>query len=742
MSCSAFAANDAELNSLRCEYHNNPLGIDITEPRLSWVSQSEKRGWKQSAYQILVASSQKALDADRGDLWDSGKVEAQQSIQIPYAGKPLLSHAQCFWKVKVWDQNGAASPWSQTATWSMGLLNETDWQAQWIGHDKAVKITPNRDAELAGKGHKITITKALYGIKGNSKKQVDIKEKLQAHVDAGNLSLKVTNEFAGKDPAFEEKKVLEAQWLVDDWKSGSVTAENSVCDLTIGRPKQYLPAPYLRKEFTVATGVKRAIIYATAQGVYELSLNGQRVSNDVFMPGWTDYKQRIYYTAYDVTDLLKEGPNAIGAILGDGWFRGNISCVGQNKYGNKLRFKAQLHIDYDNGQSKILTTDSDWKASYGPILESDMQAGEVYDARLEMPGWNQAGFDQSSWSPIVTGSSIKPLLQAYPGVPVRAVKELPAVKVTEPTPGTYVFDLGQNFSGWARLKVNGQAGDEVTMIFAEMLKDDGSAYTINLRSARAVDTYVLKGGGEEVWEPRFTFHGFRYVQVTGLKEKPTADAITGIVLYSDSPESSSFECSNPMVNKIQENIVWGQRSNYLEVPTDCPQRDERLGWTGDTQVFIRTGCYNQDVSEFFTKWMVDLMDTQNRQGLFGNQAPVFHGHGAAAWACAGIICPWTIYKVYGDTRMIETHYDAMVRYMDACGKDGLGGRKAHTWGDWLAPAGRPPTALISAAYHAYTTSLMAEMAVALGKIDDATKYNKQFQDIRAHFQKTFVKAGW
>ena len=740
MSCSAFAANDAELNSLRCEYHNNPLGIDITEPRLSWVSQSEKRGWKQSAYQILVASSQKALDADRGDLWDSGKVEAQQSIQIPYAGKPLLSHAQCFWKVKVWDQNGAASPWSQTATWSMGLLNEADWQAQWIGHDKAVKITPNRDAELAGKGHKITITKALYGIKGNSKKQVDITEKLQAHVDAGNLSLKVTNEFAGKDPAFEEKKVLEAQWLVDDWKSGSVTAENSVCDLTIGRPKQYLPAPYLRKEFTVATGVKRAIIYATAQGVYELSLNGQRVSNDVFMPGWTDYKQRIYYTAYDVTDLLKEGPNAIGAILGDGWFRGNISCVGQNKYGNKLRFKAQLHIDYDNGQSKILTTDSDWKASYGPILESDMQAGEVYDARLEMPGWNQAGFDQSSWSPIVTGSSIKPLLQAYPGVPVRAVKELPAVKVTEPTPGTYVFDLGQNFSGWARLKVNGQAGDEVTMIFAEMLKDDGSAYTINLRSARAVDTYVLKGGGEEVWEPRFTFHGFRYVQVTGLKEKPTADAITGIVLYSDSPESSSFECSNPMVNKIQENIVWGQRSNYLEVPTDCPQRDERLGWTGDTQVFIRTGCYNQDVSEFFTKWMVDLMDTQNRQGLFGNQAPVFHGHGAAAWACAGIICPWTIYKVYGDTRMIETHYDAMVRYMDACGKDGLGGRKAHTWGDWLAPAGRPPTALISAAYHAYTTSLMAEMAVALGKIDDATKYNKQFQDIRAHFQKTFVKA--
>lgn len=738
--CLCFTVNAAAPDKLRCEYHEDPLGIDITQPRLSWLPQSDARSWKQSAYQILCASNEASLAEDRGDLWDSGKVGSDDANHIEYIGKPLASGQQVFWKVRVWDQNDQPSPWSQTAIWSMGLLNETDWQAQWIGHDNPGKITPTREAELGGKGHKITILKALYGIKGNPKKQIDIKEKLQAHVDAGNLSLKVTNDFAGKDPAYEEKKVLEAQWLVDDWKTGTVIDENAICDLTIGRPKQYLPAPYLRKEFKVSPGVKRAVVYATAQGIYELSLNGQRVGNDVFMPGWTDYRKRIYYSAYDVTDLLKEGPNAIGAILSDGWFRGNISCVGQNKYGNKLRLKAQLHIDYEDGSSETITTDPSWKAAYGPIIESDMQAGEVYDARREMPGWSAPGFDQSKWFSVVTGSSIKPLLQAYPGVPVRAVKELPAIKVTEPKPGTYVFDLGQNFSGWARLKVNGQAGDKVKMIFAEMLKDDGTAYTINLRSARAVDTYILKGGGQEVWEPRFTFHGYRYVQVSGLREKPNANAITGVVLYSDSPEASSFECSNPMVNKIYQNIIWGQRSNYLEVPTDCPQRDERLGWTGDTQVFIRTGTYNQDVSEFFTKWMIDLMDTQNHQGLFGNQAPVFHGHGAAAWACAGIICPWTIYKVYGDTRMIGQHYDAMVRYMDACAKDGLGGRKAHTWGDWLAPSGRPPTALISAAYHAYTTSLMAEMALALGKIDDATKYNKQFQDIRAHFQKTFVKA--
>ena len=261
-----------------------------------------------------------------------------------------------------------------------------------------------------------------------------------------------------------------------------------------------------------------------------------------------------------------------------------------------------------------------------------------------------------------------------------------------------------------------QAGDKITLIFAEMLKEDGTAYTINLRSARAVDTYILKGGGEEVWEPRFTFHGFRYVQVTGLREKPSADTITGIPIYSDSPETSSFECSNPLVNQIYRNIVWGQRSNYLEVPTDCPQRDERLGWTGDTQVFIRTGTYNQDVAAFFTKWIQDLADTQDAQGLFGNQAPVFHGHGSAGWACAGIICPWTIHQVYGDTRLLEKHYDAMARYMEACGKDGLGGRKAQTWGDWLAPGDRPPTELISAAYFAYTSKLMADMARSLAAL--------------------------
>jgi alpha-L-rhamnosidase len=560
---------------LRCEYLENPLGIDVLTPRLSWKIQSDGRAVMQKSYRILVASSAELLAEDSGDVWDSGLVESDQSIQVEFAGKALESKSPYFWKVQVKTPGGVEVE-SKTAHWSMGLLHAEDWQAEWIGFDKNPDLPSAARADLQGKGHKVVVTKALYGVKGDPTKQIDIKKQLQAQVDSGQLLVKPTNELAGKDPAHGTKKVLEYACRVDDWNVGSTVHENAVSDLTTGQPaKQYLPAPYLRKEFPVASPVKRAVLYATAQGVVELSLNGQRVGDEVFTPGWTDYRKRIYYRTYDVTELMQTGPNALGAILGDGWFRGNISCVGQNKYGNRLRLKAQLHIEYQDGRTEVIASDPSWKAAYGPILESDMQAGEVYDARREMSGWNRAGFEDDGWSPVVAGSAIKPLLQAYPGVPVRPIQELPAVQVTEPQPGTYVFDLGQNFSGWIRLKVKGEAGDKVDMLFAEMLKEDGTAYTINLRSARAVDTYILKGGEEEVWEPRFTFHGFRYVQISGLREKPAPDAVTGIVLYSDSPEASSFECSNPMVNKIYRNIVWGQRSNYLEIV-----RNAMNAWAG------------------------------------------------------------------------------------------------------------------------------------------------------------------
>jgi len=271
-----------------------------------------------------------------------------------------------------------------------------------------------------------------------------------------------------------------------------------------------------------------------------------------------------------------------------------------------------------------------------------------------------------------------------------------------------------------------------------MLNPDGTVFTDNLRSARATNTYIMKGEGEETWEPHFTFHGYRYVEVTGFKETPAPDMLTGIVVHTDAPMTSSFECSDPMLNQLHRNILWGQRSNYLEVPTDCPQRDERLGWTGDTQIYIRTGTYHQDVAAFFTKWTVDLMDTANAQGVFGRQAPVFHGYGSSGWSDAGIICPWTTYRVYGDTKMIEEHYGAMARYLKACGQNGLDGL-GNGHGDWLAVGSKTPKELISVAYYGYVTKLMAEMAEVIGKDLDAEKYRALFDRISKHFQERFVK---
>lgn len=738
----AYAVETIQPVGLRCEYHVNPLGIDVAKPRLSWQLESEQRNQQQSAYRILVASSPERLQQDRGDLWDTGKVVSNESIQIVYLGASLGSHNTCYWKVMAWDEEDQPSGWSEPALWSMGLLETKDWTAQWIGFDKIPEVI----TEPLREKPEIVIIKARYGQSGNPFSQVDLTENLSKLVASGKYEFKMTNGFAGGDPADGFEKSLELEYTLHG-KTNKVTfRENAKVELVTARfqnliNRRYLPSPHLRKEFETRAPVRQAVLYVTAQGFAEMHLNGQRVGNEFFTPGWTDYNKRIYYRTYDVTDLLQQGENAIAGILGDGWFRGNVSNKGQNQYGDKIRLRSQLHIEYADGRNETIASDSSWKASFGPILESDMQAGEVYDARLVLPGWNRPGFDDSKWAAVNVGTALEtePLIQAYPGAPVRRTQELPVVKVTELENCRHVFDLGQNFSGWVRLKASGQAGDKIVMRFGEMLDPDGSVHTENLRSARATDAYILKGGGEEVWEPRFTFHGFRFVEVAGLRDDPPADTLTGIVVHSDAPMTSSFECSDPMLNQLHSNILWGQRSNYLEVPTDCPQRDERLGWTGDTQVFIRSGTYHQDVASFFTKWLVDLEDTLNERNLYGKQAPVMHGRGSPGWSDAGIICPWTIYKVYGDTRVIERHYDAMALYLKACGKKGLNGL-GDGFGDWLAVGSKTPKDVISVAYYAYTTHLMAKMAEAIGRTEESKGYQDLFDRIRVHFQKSFVDA--
>jgi alpha-L-rhamnosidase len=513
------------------------------------------------------------------------------------------------------------------------------------------------------------------------------------------------------------------------------------------------PSPYLRKEFSLDRPIRRARLYATARGVYELYLNGNRVGEDVLAPGWTDYDRRVQYQTYDVTPLLTDGPNALGAVLGDGWFAGFVGFDPKHRgalYGSRPQLLAQLNVEYEDGSRESVATEGSWRCSTGPILFADLLMGESYDARDEMPGWAEPGFDDSGWYGVEAEEIGDTNLVAQPDEGIRVTEELEAKTVTEPESGRYVLDLGRNMVGWVRLKVEGEAGTRVTLRHAEALNPDGTIYTTNLRSARATDHYVLGGDGEEVYEPRFTFHGFRYVEVTGYPGEPPPGAVTGRVVHSATPPSGSFECSSRMVNKLQENIVWGQRGNFLSVPTDCPQRDERLGWMGDAQVFVRTASFNMDVAAFFEKWMVDVEDAQSPEGAFPDVAPLLKGSGlidltggAPAWGDAGVIVPWTIYRTYDDTRIVERHYDAMARWMeylyranpDLIRKNRMG----NNYGDWLSPKGdHTPKHLLATAYWAYDAKLMAEMAEATGRQEDAEEYRDLNERIKAAFQAAYV----
>jgi alpha-L-rhamnosidase len=456
------------------------------------------------------------------------------------------------------------------------------------------------------------------------------------------------------------------------------------------------PAPFLRKAFTVAKPVRRATLYSTALGVYELHLNGARVGRDQLAPGWTEFRSRVQYQTYDVTAQVRPGANALGAILGDGWYASVLSYTGQRYfYGGYPRLLAQLEIEYTDGTRETIASDGTWRAATGPIRSADLMAGCVYDARLRRDDWAQPGFDAAAWQPVATGrrarDAAKPLpafaIEAANADAARVTEERPARTVTEPRPGAWTFDLGQIITGWVRLKVQGRPGQKLMVRHGEMLNPNGTLYTSNLRGANATDVYFLRGDGVETLEPFFTFHGFRYVEVTGLDAKPALDAVTGVVVHSPMERTGEFECSSPLVNQLVRNIAWSQRDNFLEVPTDCPQRDERAGWTGDAQFFIGTAAYNADVAAFFTRWLTTVIqDSQLPSGAIANVAPKF----GSLWASAGwggdaaIICVHTIYRAYGDTRIVERNFDALARYLAWLGRRPEGGR-THA-----AHARRPP----------------------------------------------------
>ena len=535
----------------------------------------------------------------------------------------------------------------------------------------------------------------------------------------------------------------------EDWKSSWIGME---FDRRFMKPEKLAPGPpppWFRKNFALGKPVKSALAYITAQGIFRLHINGQQIGKDVFAPEWTDYNTRIQYRTYDVTENLKQGKNAIGAVVGDGWYSGYLGWRKfRGNYGLQNSLLLQLEVEYEDGTTEIIASDKTWRCADGPVISSDLLMGEHYDARKEMPGWDTAEFDDNDWKPVVIVDKPQAKLVAQPSETVQVKQYIETVEMTEPKKGVYVFDLGQNIAGWVKLKVKGKAGIKVTLRHAERLNPDGTIYMTNLRDAKATDTYILKGGEEEFFEPRFTFHGFQYVEVTGFPSIPDINVITGCAIYSAASPAGSFECSSSMVNKLYKNLIWSQRGNYISIPTDCPQRDERLGWMGDAQIFIRTGTFNMDVAAFFTKWMRDVVDAQSGEGAFPDFAPrlkdkaLMRFESAPAWGDAGIIVPWSIHRVYGDTRIITEHWEAMVEWMDflqEANPDLIRRKKTgNNYGDWLSIKADTPKDLLATAYWAYDALLMAEMAKVIGRRSEASYYEKLFQNIRESFQREFV----
>lgn len=547
------------------------------------------------------------------------------------------------------------------------------------------------------------------------------------------------------DAAWWEMGLLQREEWKGQWIGSSL----------VGGPRTSSPCPYLRKVFRCDKPVQRARLHITALGMYEASLNGVRIGDDVLTPGWTDYSKRVQCQTYDVTGQLQQGDNAIGVILGDGWYCGFVSWMGRQLWGDRPKLLAQLDVTYSDGSVTRIVTDDSWRTGFGPLLESDMLMGESYDARLEIPEWDTTGFDDRAWTSAVTFDVPAIEIHSSASPRVRKVQELaPTTPILPGRKRHWQFDLGQNIAGSVRLRMRGAKGLTVTLRYAEMLNANGTLYTANLRAARATDHYTFRGDGEETWEPRFTFHGFQHVELACRHGDFEVLECAAVVLMSQTPFTGSFECSDPLINQLYSNIQWGQRGNFLEVPTDCPQRDERLGWTGDAQIFVPTACFNADVAGFFTKWTKDLEDAQSPAGAYPSVAPnrgISTIDGGPAWAEAGIICPWTIYQHYGDTRILDRHYASMERflgYLDATSHDGIrphpGPGVYAGYGDWLAiDAPRPgeaptPKPLVGTAYHAHAADLLARIADVLAKPDDAARFRQTRDRVRAAFCREYV----
>ncbi|MCS6859527.1 MAG: glycoside hydrolase family 78 protein [Abditibacteriales bacterium] len=798
-------AASMKVEGLRTEYLENPVGIDTVPPRFSWRLVSATRGARQTAYQVQVASSEKLLN--RPDVWDSGKVASSQSLHVPCGGKALRSQTRYFWRVRVWDENGKPSAFSPTAFFEMGLLQPSEWTGKWITSVSAAQTdnlagvnwiwfpegNPRADAPRgtrffrkafdipANKPVKTAVLTAsadnvfrafLNGHEVSAGEDFKTPRAVMVHeqltpgknvlaISARNnegpaalaVRLKITYADGSvatvtTDATWKTFNAQRANWQSKDfndadWKDALVLAQVGEAPwgaLTEGVAAG--PAPMMRRSFRLNRKVTRARAYVTGLGYYELYLNGQKVGDRVLDPPYTNFGKRVYYSTYDVTNLLKQGENCVGAILGQGWWR------------QSPRLLLQLNITLADGSQTSVVSDEHWRWAPSPIVENSLYDGETYDATREQRGWNVAGFDDSAWQPVSVVEMRGVALSAQMIQPIRVVETLTPQKITEPKPGVYVFDFGQNFSGWCQLKVTGQRGTKVTLKHAEVLFPDGTVNQQNLRSAKATDTYILRGdaltptssplqGREEVYEPRFTYHGFRYVQVEGFPGVPTPDSLRGRVVHTAFERRGTFACSNDLLNQIHRNALWGFRTNFHSIPTDCCQRDERQGWMGDAHMTADTGLYHFDVPPAYAKFLRDIQDAQGEDGRIPDTVPHVWGSnpGDPMWAAAYHFILWDVYRHTGDRQLLAQHYDGLKRYVEMLRREARDTSiiTRNNYGDWVGIEPTPPP-LISTGSFYLVSRIVADIAEILGKQEDAKEYRALCDKIAAAFNAQFYDA--
>ena len=788
---------------LRCESLENPLGIDTLRPQFSWQMQDGRRGARQTAYQILVSRTAENLSTGQGILWDSGKVASANSLNIDYGGASLASGERYYWAVRIWDASSAPSQLSDAAWWETGLLTQSDWKARWISRSDP-ELAADRKAgvkwiwfpgEKAGQQpppitrfFRYTLnlaslpSEATFLVAGKDSMEafinntkvgssstwgtfevIDIRKQLKTGENLISVAVKMdgpANLIVPSAGLAALLKIKHADGTVQRiptdarWKASTnsdsgfvpaiVTAELAAKPLADPWPPA--PASYFRKAFAAKQRVERARLYVTALGSYRAFLNGARVGEDILTPGWTDYSKHVQYQTYDVTRLLKKGENVVAAVVGDGWYGSGLGWKLQRYlFGPPpSRLLLQLELTFSDGTKQTVVTDNTWRASLGAIRSSEIYAGETYDARLAVP-FSTVSFRDTTWPQAQMEPAPQGSLVAQRDPAIRESETVQPKQVTSPAPGVYVYDLGQNISGWVRLQVHGPEGTAVRLRFAEILKPDGNIYRDNLRSAAATDTYILRGKGKEEYQPSFTYHGFRYVEVSGYPGKPPDDAITGIAIHTALPETGSFETSSELVNQLWRNILWGQRDNLVSIPTDCPQRDERLGWMADAQIFWRTASFNMNMASFTNKWMMDVRDAQSPNGAFSDVSPrvVDMADGAPAWGDAGIIVPWNTWQQFGDLRIVSENWDAMKAWLTYVRQ----GNPDFTWenhrnndfGDWVPANSTTPKDLLATAFWAYDAELMSQMAEALGKHSEAAEYKDLYGKIKTAFVQKFVK---